>query len=106
MANGRLIQSLIMLAAGLALLMGPPAESQQKGTIKIATQSPLSGGQAVLGEAIKLGTQLAVEQLKGPVEKLGFKVEVVPFDDQAKPDVGVANARNLMADKDILAVVG
>src|SRR3990172_7341606 len=106
MANGRLVRSLIALAAGLALLMGPPAEAQQKGTIKIATQSPLSGGQAVLGEAIKLGTQLAVEQLKGPVEKLGFKVEVVPFDDQAKPDVGVANARNLMADKDILAVVG
>ena len=106
MANGRLIQSLIALAAGVALLMGPPAEAQQKGTIKIATQSPLSGGQAVLGEAIKLGTQLAVEQLKGPVEKLGFRVEVVPFDDQAKPDVGVANARNLMADKDILAVVG
>ncbi len=106
MANGRLVRSLIALAAGVALLMGPPAEAQQKGTIKIATQSPLSGGQAVLGEAIKLGTQLAVEQLKGPVEKLGFRVEVVPFDDQAKPDVGVANARNLMADKDILAVVG
>ncbi len=106
MANGRLVRSLIALAAGLALLMGPPAEAQQKGTIKIATQSPLSGGQAVLGEAIKLGTQLAVEQLKGPVEKLGFKVEVVPFDDQAKPDVGVANAKNILADKDILAVVG
>lgn len=106
MTNGRLIRSLVGLAAGVALLAGPPAEAQTKGTIKIATQSPLSGGQAVLGEAIKLGTQLAVEQLKGPVEKLGFKVEVVPFDDQAKPDVGVANARNLMADKDILAVVG
>jgi len=56
MANDRLVRSLIALAAGMALLMGPPAEAQQKGTIKIATQSPLSGGQAVLGEAIKLGT--------------------------------------------------
>jgi len=81
-------------------------ESQQKGVIKIATQSPLSGGQAALGEGIKLGTQLAIEQLKGPVEKLGFKVELVPFDDQAKPDVGVANARNIIADKDILLVIG
>jgi branched-chain amino acid transport system substrate-binding protein len=37
---------------------------------------------------------------------MGFRVEVVPFDDQAKPDVGVANARNIIADKDIIAVVG
>jgi branched-chain amino acid transport system substrate-binding protein len=81
-------------------------DAQSKGTIKIATQSPLSGGQAALGEGIKLGTQLALEKLKGPVEKLGFKVELVPFDDQAKPDVGVANAANIIADKEILAVVG
>jgi branched-chain amino acid transport system substrate-binding protein len=76
------------------------------GTIKIASQSPLSGGQAALGEGIKLGTQLAIEQLKGPVEKLGFKVELVPYDDQAKPDVGVSNAKNIVADKSILLVVG
>ncbi len=80
--------------------------SASKGTIKIATQSPLSGGQAALGEGIKLGAQLATDQLKGPVEKLGFKVGFVPFDDQAKPDVGVANAKNIIADKDIMVVIG
>ncbi len=93
----------------LALVAVPAAtklEAQGKGTIKIATQSPLSGGQAALGEGIKLGTQLAVEKLKGTLEKMGFKVELVPFDDQAKPDVGVANAKNIIADKDILAVIG
>ena len=77
-----------------------------KGTIKIATQSPLSGGQAALGEGMKNGAQLAIEQLKGPIEALGFKVELVPFDDQAKPDVGVANAKQLVNDPDILAVIG
>ena len=30
----------------------------------------------------------------------------MPFDDQAKPDVGVANAKNIIADKDIMAVIG
>ena len=30
----------------------------------------------------------------------------MPFDDQAKPDVGVANAKNIIADKDILGVIG
>ncbi len=80
--------------------------AQGKGTIKIATQSPLSGGQAALGEGIKLGAQLAIEKLRGPLDKMGFRVELVPFDDQAKPDVGVANAKNIIADKDIMAVIG
>lgn len=97
----------LMLVAAMALLAMPPAgDAQGKGTIKIATQSPLSGGQSALGEGIKLGTQLAVDKLKGPLEKAGFKVELVPFDDQAKPDVGVANAKNIIADKDILVVIG
>ena len=98
-----------VLLAALALVALPAAsnlEAQGKGTIKIATQSPLSGGQAALGEGIKLGAQLAIEKFRGGLEKMGYKVELVPFDDQAKPDVGVANAKNLIADKDILVVVG
>jgi branched-chain amino acid transport system substrate-binding protein len=93
--------------AAVALVTMPMAgDAQGKGTIKIATQSPLSGGQAALGEGIKLGAQLAVDKLKGPLEKAGYKVELVPFDDQAKPDVGVANAKNIIADKDIMVVIG
>ncbi len=96
----------ITLAVATLLFPVAALAGEAKGTIKIATQSPLSGDQAALGEGIKLGTQLAIEQHKGPVEKLGFKVELVPFDDQAKPDVGVANAKNIITDKDILVVVG
>src|SRR5688572_33173835 len=97
----------LTLALAVGLLPGASQiEAQGKGTSKIATQSPLSGGQAALGEGIKLGAQLAVDKFKGGLEKAGFKVELVPFDDQAKPDVGVANAKNLGADKDILGVVG
>jgi branched-chain amino acid transport system substrate-binding protein len=105
----RLARSVLVvsLALGLALIpAATPLPAQGKGTIKIATQSPLSGGQAALGEGIKLGAQLAVEKFKGGLEKIGYKVELVPYDDQAKPDVGVANARNIIADKDILVVIG
>jgi branched-chain amino acid transport system substrate-binding protein len=103
------IRGVVVLLLALVLAAVPAgwdASAQGKGTIKIATQSPLSGGQAALGEGIKLGAQLAVEKFKGNLEKQGFKVELVPFDDQAKPDVGVANARNMIADKDILVVIG
>ncbi|MBI4013312.1 MAG: branched-chain amino acid ABC transporter substrate-binding protein [Candidatus Rokubacteria bacterium] len=102
----RMLTRGVVLLAALAVLVPLTAEAQGKGTIKIASQSPLSGELAALGEGIKLGTQLAIEKFKGPVEKAGFKVELVPFDDQAKPDVGVANAKNIIADKDILVVIG
>src|SRR2546425_4989963 len=100
----------LTLLAALTLVALPGASNLaaqgSKGTIKIATQSPLSGGQAALGEGIKLGAQLAIEKFRGNLTKMGYKVDLVPFDDQAKPDVGVANAKNIIADKDILAVIG
>jgi branched-chain amino acid transport system substrate-binding protein len=106
----RLARLRLVIASLVALALVLPgaslADAQSKGAIKIATQSPLSGGQAALGEGIKLGAQLAIEKFKGPLEKAGFKVELVPFDDQAKPDVGVANAKNIISDKDIMVVIG
>src|SRR5437867_912642 len=105
----RWIRPCLVLLLVLVAAVWPTGSSvlaQGKGTVKVATQSPLSGGQAALGEGIKLGTQLAVEKLKGKLEKDGYKVELVPFDDQAKPDVGVANAKNIIADKDIMVVIG
>ena len=104
------MRSIWLIGIAIAVLAtcapGAAGAGEAKGTIKIATQSPLSGDQAAIGEGIKLGAQLALDQLKGSIEKAGFKVELVPFDDQAKPDVGVANAKNMVTDKDILAVVG
>ncbi len=103
------LRFILALAAVLAVALVPataPVDAQGKGTIKIATQSPLSGGQAALGEGMKLGTQLAMEKFKGNLEKMGYKIELVPYDDQAKPDVGVANAKNIIADQDILVVIG
>jgi branched-chain amino acid transport system substrate-binding protein len=49
--------------------------------IKVATQSPLSGPQSVLGTAIKNGAQLALEQNGGKLQEMGFTVELAPFDD-------------------------
>jgi branched-chain amino acid transport system substrate-binding protein len=76
------------------------------GTIKIATQSPLSGGQSAIGVDIKNGAELGLEQLKGPLEEMGFKLELSPYDDQANPDNGVANAKRIVADPEVLCVVG
>jgi branched-chain amino acid transport system substrate-binding protein len=84
----------------------PGAASAQRATIKIAVQAPLSGEQAALGEHIKLGAQLAVEEAVNGFKKLGYELILVPYDDQAKPEVGVANARNIVADPNVLVMVG
>lgn len=75
-------------------------------TVKIASVCPLSGAQAGLGEMIKLGAQLAVEEAHGRFKAKGVSVELSAQDDQATPDVGVAVARRLVNDPEVLGVVG
>jgi branched-chain amino acid transport system substrate-binding protein len=97
----------LSLALLVALVSVVPATAwAQKGKIKIAVQAPLSGEQAALGEHIKLGAQLAVEEASKAFKDLGYELVLVPQDDQAKPEVGVANARNMVADPDVLVIVG
>ncbi|GAB4159538.1 MAG: hypothetical protein Fur0021_30490 [Candidatus Promineifilaceae bacterium] len=100
----KLFVTLIFVVVALAL--AGCSGGGATGTIKIATQSPLSGGQSVLGVDIKNGAELALEQLGGPLRDQGFTLELVAFDDQANPDTGVANAKNIVADPEILCGVG
>jgi branched-chain amino acid transport system substrate-binding protein len=106
MKSFKLIAAMVVLALAVSALGTAPTRAQDAKVIKIASQSPLSGGQSVLGTAISNGTRLAVEQLAKTLEDKGFKLEYVGFDDQATPDVGVANAQNIVNDASILAVVG
>ncbi len=86
-----------------------PASSEaamEEKVLKIATQSPLSGGQSALGVDIKNGAELALSQLSSPLTELGYKVELAPYDDQANPDTGVANAKQIVSDPAIVCGVG
>lgn len=74
--------------------------------IRIATVSPLSGTQAAIGEMIKLGAQMAVEENRDAFAKLGWNLELLPQDDQASPDVGVAVAKRIVNDSTVLGLVG
>lgn len=94
-----------------------PAQSQQStsgsgggaadgGVIKIATQTPLSGNQSSLGDAIKTGAEYALNQRKEEFKALGFDLQLFPQDDQADPKIGVSNAEMLISNPDVLGVVG
>lgn len=95
-----------VIVASMLLAACTPGAATGGGTIKIATQSPLSGGQSSIGVDIKNGAELAIAQLAGPLTEMGFKVELAAYDDQANPDQGVANAKQIVADPAVLCVVG
>ncbi len=98
----------VVLSAAALMLVGGSLVSAQDNSkvIKIASQSPLSGPQSVLGTSIRNAVELAVEQMSGPLTDMGYSVEFVPYDDQATPDVGVSNAQNIVNDPAIVAVIG
>lgn len=101
--------SVVIIASMLLAACAPggaPGASTGAGTIKIATQSPLSGGLSSIGGDIKNGAELALEQIGGPLKDMGFKVELAAYDDEGKPDKGVANAKQIVADPAVMCVVG
>lgn len=74
-------------------------------TVKIALQAPMSGGSATLGEAIKNGAAMAVEEEKADFEEAGFSLELVEYDDQGDPQKGVSNAQIIGSDQEVYGVV-
>lgn len=101
-----MVMSMVVAGCGGGTASTDQAQSSNGKVIKLATSSPLSGSQAAIGESIKLGAQMALEEQKDTFAKLGFQLELAPQDDQADPKVGVACAEKLIADPAVLAVVG
>lgn len=74
--------------------------------IKIATQTPLSGNQSSLGDAIKTGAEYALNLRKEEFKAMGLDVQLFPQDDQADPKIGVSNAEMLISNPEVYGVVG
>ena len=83
-----------------------PTPFVPKATIKIASQSPLSGSLASSGTDIMRGTELAIRQFADPWMELGYKLELAPYDDQNDFGVAVDVAKQIVADSETLCLVG
>ena len=107
-----------VVCAGFALAACGGATEEKKANtaaaganvIKIATASPMTGGQATVGKDNYSGALLAVEEInaKGGVDLGGKKymVELVSEDDAGDPKQGSIVAQKIVDDKSISAVVG
>lgn len=77
-----------------------------KATIRIAVQSPLTGQFANIGINILQGAKLAAGQLYHPLMEMGIKVELVSYDDESDSGVAIETAKQIVADPEILCLVG
>ncbi|SER56760.1 branched-chain amino acid ABC transporter substrate-binding protein [Psychrobacillus sp. OK032] len=111
----RLKKSVVLLLSSvLSIGMLAACSSKSKGdesangsnVIKIATQTPLSGGSAIVGESMRLGAQMKLEEQAEKFKELGYTLKLESYDDQSDPKKGVSNANIIGADNSIYAVVG
>ncbi|TLS40927.1 branched-chain amino acid ABC transporter substrate-binding protein [Streptomyces montanus] len=75
-------------------------------TVTIGVDAPLTGDLSALGLGIKNSVDLATKQANKDNFVDGVKFKVEALDDQAQPSSGQQNATKLVADKEVLGVVG
>ena len=80
-------------------------DSNDSDRFRLGLEAPLSGEQAVLGEGMLKGAQLAAARLNESGGIDGRKVEIVPIDDAADPEAGV-EAAEAAIDEGLDGIVG
>ncbi len=93
-----------VLAVLGVLILATKTRQKEKILIKIGMVGPLSGEAATYGIEARNGVQLAISLLNQ--KQTRFRFELVAKDDQADPSLAEKAARELVVEKDVLAVVG
>ena len=75
-------------------------------TVEIGVDAPLTGSLAALGLGIQNSTDLALKTANKNNEVPGVTFKLVAKDDQANPTIGQQNATALVADSNVVGVVG
>ncbi len=95
-----------LLAAGLlettALITGSFAAD----TIKIGVSGPFTGGSSSMGVSMRDGVKLAIEEINKAGGVNGMKLVAVERDDEAKNELGVQIAQELINKEHVVATVG
>lgn len=104
---GAAVTAAVMLAGGCAgSSSSSSGGSGSSSSVKIGLSTSLSGSIASLGQTGMHGAQLAVADLNAKGGVLGKQVRLVTADDAAKPENGTTNARNMILDQHVVALLG
>ncbi len=80
------------------------AEDDSHSSIVIGVSGPFSGGSSPMGESMRNGVRLAVEEINAIGGINGRKIELIERDDQAKNEVGAKIAEEFTQDKVVAAI--
>ena len=111
----------VVLVAVLLILTGAIPSCSQDGeeSIKVGAIYPLTGSLALAGENARNGILFAFDiinneydldlpfaRLKGISSLNNAKLEIVFSDSQGNPEIGKSAAENLIADEEVVAIIG
>ena len=98
------ILSLVLVIAMASLMIA--ACGGDDSPILVAVTAPLSGTNARYGESIVNGATMAMDAVNANGGINGRQVEIVARDDRSDPNEGVSIANEIVANQNILAVLG
>lgn len=93
-----------LFAAVATLALTAPAFAQQG--IKIGLSGPFTGGSAAMGVSMRDGVKLAVQEINKAGGVLGKPIQLIERDDEAKNELGVQIAQELINKESVVATVG
>ena len=100
MRKQRLIMCVLAMCLGLFVGVSVAQES-----IRIGLHTPLSGNAAQMGVDVKSGVDMAVEEVNKSGGLKGKKIELLFYDDEAKPDKS-ADVVQKMISQGVVAIIG
>ena len=95
---------LFKLVSLAALALATPALAAEP--IKIGLSGPFTGGSSSMGVSMRDGVKLAVSEINAAGGVLGRPIELVERDDEAKNELGVQIAQELINKESVVATVG
>lgn len=87
------------------LLIGCAPKREGK-FVKIALAAPLTGDLTAMGQGMKHGAEMALEEAKQSGKFIGLELALAPYDDRADPKEAVNVANQIVSDSKIVGVVG
>jgi branched-chain amino acid transport system substrate-binding protein len=95
-------------AASLALTTALATSSSAiaQSSIKVGLSGPFTGGSSSMGVSMRDGVKLAVSEINKTGGVLGKQIELVERDDEAKNEIGVQVAQELINKEEVVATLG
>lgn len=95
--------SRLVLSAALALLPSVVLAQQEP---CIGNSAPVTGAAAFGGQAIKMGAEIAIDEINEKGGVLGKKLRFIQYDDAGAPPRGVDNTRRVALSDKCIAILG